>query len=276
MAGARDSYDTTAGRPGWTAAPKVARGGASNRFHATQAGSGIKKGKQLASLFYLPDRISGGYRLESKARRFAVAAACVRAERGPVRRRWRRLPERRAAWRDRYRPASARRNRARLADRSVPMARPAPQRLAQPEPEPEPEPELLRRLALARLAPVPLRLALELLRPLLRHGPPARQASRLQRRQARQQQGPLQPPARPRWPVPVPVLRLALQRERLRQPAPFRSRQLRSRQLRPRQPRQPALLRPPPERRLPPLRQERPRPVRPALRQFRRRVPVRR
>src|SRR5471032_2516311 len=276
MAGARDSYDTTAGRPGWTAAPKVARGGASNRFHATQAGSGIKKGKQLASLFYLPDRISGGYRLESKARRFAVAAACVRAERGPVRRRWRRLPERRAAWRDRYRPASARRNRARLADRSVPMARPVPQRLAQPEPEPEPE--LLRRLALARLAPVPLRLALELLRPLLRHGPPARQASRLQRRQARQQQGPLQPPARPRWPVPVPVpvLRLALQRERLRQPAPFRSRQLRSRQLRPRQPRQPALLRPPPERRLPPLRQERPRPVRPALRQFRRRVPVRR
>src|SRR5476649_2081823 len=255
MAGARDSYDTTAGRPGWTAAPKVARGGASNRFHATQAGSGIKKGKQLASLFYLPDRISGGYRLESKARRFAVAAACVRAERGPVRRRWRRLPERRAAWRDRYRPASARRNRARLADRSVPMARPVPQRLAQPEPEPEPE--LLRRLALARLAPVPLRLALELLRPLLRHGPPAR----------------------PRWPVPVPVpvpvpgLRLALQRERLRQPAPFRSRQLRSRQLRsrqlrPRQPRQPALLRPPPERRLPPLR--------PALRQFRRRVPVRR
>src|SRR5471030_1533129 len=271
MAGARDSYDTTAGRQGWTAAPKVARGGASNRFHATQAGSGIKKGKQLASLFYLPDRISGGYRLESKARRFAVAAACVRAERGPVRRRWRRLPERRAAWRDRYRPASARRNRARLADRSVPMARPVPQRLAQPEPEPEPE--LLRRLALARLAPVPLRLALELLRPLLRHGPPARQASRLQRRQARQQQGPLQPPARPRWPVPVPVpvLRLALQRERLRQPAPFRSRQLRSRQ-----PRQPALLRPPPERRLPPLRQERPRPVRPALRQFRRRVPVRR
>src|SRR5471032_447783 len=275
MAGARDSYYTTAGRPGWTAAPKVARGGATNRFHATQAGSGIKKGK-LASLFYLPDRISGGYRLESKASRFAVAAACVRAERGPVRRRWRRLPERRAAWRDRYRPASARRNRARLADRSVPMARPVPQRLAQPEPEPEPE--LLRRLALARLAPVPLRLALELLRPLLRHGPPARQASRLQRRQARQQQGPLQPPARPRWPVPVPVpvLRLALQRERLRQPAPFRSRWLRSRQLRPRQPRQPALLRPPPERRLPPLRQERPRPVRPALRQFRRRVPVRR
>src|SRR5476649_1109065 len=269
MAGARDSYDTTAGRPGWTAAPKVARGGASNRFHATQAGSGIKKGK-LASLFYLPDRISGGYRLESKARRFAVAAACVRAERGPVRRRWRRLPERRAAWRDRYRPASARRNRARLAGRSVPMARPVPQRLAQPEPGPEPE--LLRRLALARLAPEPLRL-------VLRHGPPARQASRLQRRQARQQQGPLKPPARPRWPVPVPVpvpvpgLRLALQRERLRQPAPFRSRQLRSRQLRsrqlrPRQPRQPALLRPPPERRLPPLR--------PALRQFRRRVPVRR
>src|SRR5471030_2170184 len=268
MAGARDSYDTTAGRPGWTAAPKVARGGASNRFHATQAGSGIKKGKQLASLFYLPDRISGGYRLESKARRFAVAAACVRAERGPVRRRWRRLPERRAAWRDRYRPASARRNRARLAGRSVPMARPVPQRLAQPEPGPEPE--LLRRLALARLAPEPLRLALELelelLRPLLRHGPAARQASRLQRRQARQPQGRLQPPARPRWPV-----LLALQRGRLRQPAPFRPRWLR-----PRQPRQPALLRPPPERRLPPLGQERPRPVRPALRQFRRRVPVRR
>src|SRR5476649_2878630 len=267
MAGARDSYDTTAGRPGWTAAPKVARGGASNRFHATQAGSGIKKGK-LASLFYLPDRISGGYRLESKARRFAVAAACVRAERGPVRRRWRRLPERRAAWRDRYRPASARRNRARLAGRSVPMARPVPQRLAQPEPGPEPE--LLRRLALARLAPEPLRLALELelelLRPLLRHGPAARQASRLQRRQARQPQGRLQPPARPRWPV-----LLALQRGRLRQPAPFRPRWLR-----PRQPRQPALLRPPPERRLPPLGQERPRPVRPALRQFRRRVPVRR
>src|SRR5471030_1609141 len=273
MAGARDSYDTTAGRPGWTAAPKVARGGASNRFHATQAGSGIKKGK-LASLFYLPDRISGGYRLESKARRFAVAAACVRAERGPVRRRWRRLPERRAAWRDRYRPASARRNRARLADRSVPMARPVPQRLAQREPGPGRSRRLA--LALARLAPVPQRPALELLRrrlrPLLRHGPPARQASRLQRRQARQPQGRLQPPARPRW----PVLLLALQRGRLRQPAPFRPRWLRPRQLRPRQLRQPALLRPPPEWRLPPLRQERPRPVRPALRQFRRRAPVRR
>src|SRR5471032_1163048 len=268
MAGARDSYDTTAGRPGWTAAPKVARGGASNRFHATQAGSGIKKGKQLASLFYLPDRISGGYRLESKARRFAVAAACVRAEHGPVRRRWRRLPERRAAWRDRYRPASARRNRARLADRSVPMARPVPQRLAQREPGPGRR----RRLALARLAPVPQRPALELLRrrlrPLLRHGPAARQASRLQRRQARQPQGRLQPPARPRWPV---LVLLALQGGRLRQPARFRPRWLR-----PRQPRQPALLRPPPERRLPPLGQERPRPVRPALRQFRRRVPVRR
>src|SRR5471030_1295654 len=269
MAGARDSYDTTAGRPGWTAAPKVARGGASNRFHATQAGSGIKKGKQLASLFYLPDRISGGYRLESKARRFAVAAAWVRAERGPVRRRWRLLPERRAAWRDRYRPASARRNRARLADRSVPMARPVPQRLAQREPGPGRSRRLA--LALARLAPVPQRPALELLRrrlrPLLRHGPPARQASRLQRRQARQPQGRLQPPARPRW----PVLLLALQRGRLRQPARFRPRWLRPRQLR-----QPALLRPPPERRLPPLGQERPRPVRPALRQFRRRVPVRR
>src|SRR5471030_2268102 len=257
MAGARDSYDTTAGRPGWTAAPKVARGGASNRFHATQAGSGIKKGK-LASLFYLPDRISGGYRLESKARRFAVAAACVRAERGPVRRRWRLLPERRAAWRDRYRPASARRNRARLADRSVPMARPVPQRLAQREPGPGRRRRLALALALAlaRLAPVPQRPALELLRrrlrPLLRHGPAARQASRLQRRQARQPQWRLQPPARPRWPV---LVLLALQRGRLRQPA---------------------LLRPPPERRLPPLGQERPRPVRPALRQFRRRVPVRR
>src|SRR5471032_425953 len=52
MAGARDSYDTTAGHPGWTAAPKVARGGASNRFHATQAGSGIKKGKQLPFFIY--------------------------------------------------------------------------------------------------------------------------------------------------------------------------------------------------------------------------------
>src|SRR5471032_1725199 len=122
MAGARDSYYTTAGRPGWTAAPKVARGGATNRFHATQAGSGIKKGK-LASLFYVPDRINGGYRLESTARRFAVAAACVRAERGPGRRLAQPLPGRRAAWQDRFQPASGRRNRARLAGRSAPMVR---------------------------------------------------------------------------------------------------------------------------------------------------------
>src|SRR5471032_1451820 len=132
-------------------------------------------------LVLLSAAVSGGCPPGPAARHFAVAAACVRVERGPVLLRWRQLPARRAAWLDRWLPRSGQRSRALLAGRSGPKVRPAlvlalllvpalrqPERLARQPLEQELEQELLRPVRL------PPRLVRQL--PPLRPGLPRRLA----------------------------------------------------------------------------------------------------
>lgn len=210
-----DSYDTTSGIR--TLAQRKSR---------------RKKGKHQASFFVLPDRIIGGYRLAPAARHFAAAAACARVARGLGRLPWRRLPARRAAWLDRWLPASGRRSRALPAGRSVPMAPPVPvQALERQLPEPllagQLPAQVPEQRPPARLPPRPERLPRQPLPALRRLAlqlvlvpAPVRQVPRLRRQ-------PVRPLARLRRPaMPVQLQRLAFQRTRIQRlvqvPAPPR------------------------------------------------------